>query len=98
MSDAPSGFKSARVQLAGQRASYEKTTHLRTDRRSQLEPAPTGFAGNDLVSVPVPSQQNGLSVTHQLQVRAAARSAGVERRRVFGYTHYEYDHAGGQDV
>jgi hypothetical protein len=81
MSDAPSGFKSPHVQVAGQRRHYENTTCLRTDRRSQLEPVGAGIAGNDLVSVPVPSRQNGLSVTHQQQVSLAI-SAAVERRRV----------------
>jgi hypothetical protein len=91
MSDAPSGFKSPHVQVAGQRRHYENTTCLRTDRRSQLEPVGAGIAGNDLVSVPVPSRQNGLSVTHQQQVSPAI-SAAVERRRVLtnqDMEHYE---------
>jgi hypothetical protein len=81
MSDAPSGFKSPHVQVAGQRRHYENTTCLRTDRRSQLEPAPTGIAGNEPCFCTGSSRQNGLSVTHQQQVSLAI-SAAVERRRV----------------
>jgi hypothetical protein len=44
VSDVTSGFKSPRVQLAGQSKDYENITYLRMGRRPELEPVGAGIA------------------------------------------------------
>lgn len=97
MSDAPSDFKSARVQFAGQSKDYWKTTHLRMGHRSRLEPVGAGFAGNDH-DCDGSFSADGLKHFPRVAMLRSARAAGVERRRVFANTHNEYENAGGQDV
>ena len=97
MSDAPSGFKTARVQLAKQSQDYEQSTHLRMGHRSRLKPVGAGFAENDLVRT-WSFSADWLKRYPRVATLRTASTAGAETRRVFPHTQNVYHHAGGQDV
>lgn len=82
MSDATSGFKSAREQFGRQSKDYESTTHLRMGRRPGLGPAPTGFARDATVDCSVLFWADGLKRSPRASALRSGPSVVAFGRRV----------------
>jgi len=82
MSDATSGFKSAREQFERQSQDYERITYLRMGRRPELEPVGAGIARDATVHCSVLFWADGLKRSPRAPALRSGPSAVAFGRRV----------------